>query len=139
MASFPKRRGLVPYPSKYFRGRLHLFAESQRYRIQPQLCTGAGRDKDAQRRSVHLPLGPLRTHLTMTTLNRLFNRGIQLVALLLSCACSSKSPPQEPPMTSSYQIDQSAVALVQNYIDKSKHWQKGSYQITLNRKEGEIL
>jgi hypothetical protein len=42
-------------------------------------------------------------------------------------------------MTADDQTTLQAAAAVDDYIVKSKHWEKGSYQVKFNRKEGTSL
>ena len=42
-------------------------------------------------------------------------------------------------MTANDPLVQQAAAQVENYIVKSKKWEKGSFQVELNRKEGTTL
>jgi hypothetical protein len=42
-------------------------------------------------------------------------------------------------MTADDQVMVRAAAAVDDYIVKSKHWERGSYQVTFNRKEGTML
>jgi hypothetical protein len=75
----------------------------------------------------------------MTRSSCIINRLTQLLALMVLCACSSTSRPQEPAITPNDKEIRRATAAVDDYIVASKQWQKDSYEITLNRKEGETL
>jgi outer membrane biogenesis lipoprotein LolB len=75
----------------------------------------------------------------MTAVFHRFRLNMQLLALVLLCACGSELQSQEPTVTKSDQLIQQAKTVVDSYVRNSKQWQRNDFQIEFNRKEGAAL
>jgi hypothetical protein len=74
----------------------------------------------------------------MSLLTRAISFGAQLFVLMFLCACDSGPAHQELAAAADDQVKQAAAA-VEEYIARSKHWKKGTYEVKFQRKESTTL